>query len=203
MIVERQAVIGSSADSMYSVRAFEPDGMEVISRQTIITSTPDTPRWQHTLFNGGFHFILNSAISTPIYLSADAANAPTLPGWASYAVEEAVSDFIYNGEMGDFTVVDARLTDGASVRIEVTPRNVSAPIRTTVLTISGGQIDDGTVIGLGTASLGATSEGVPMLVFTPAATNGGASIRITISTEPITGVTAGCLLYTSPSPRDS
>ena len=193
VIVERQAIVGSSADSMYSVRAFEPDGTEVISRQIIITSTADTPRWQHTLFNGGFHFILNSAISTPVYLSADAANAPTLPGWASYAVEEAVSDFIYNGEMGDFTVVDARLTDGASVRIEVTPRNVSAPIRTTVLTISGGMIDDGTVIGLGTASLGATGEGVPMLVFTPAATNGGAAIRITISTQPITGVTAGVI----------
>ena len=175
------------------IRVLDANGTQLNSMQ--LTSVTGTRNWQHTLFNGGFHFILNSGAETPFYITDHdtTPNIDTLPGWASYAVEEAVSDFIYNGEMGDFTVVDARLTDGASVRIEVTPRNVSAPIRTTVLTISGGQIDDGTVIGLGTASLGATSEGVPMLVFTPAAANGGASIRITISTEPITGVTAGVI----------
>ena len=155
-------------------------------------ATPNPERdWQHTLFNGGFHFILNSGAETPYYITDD-MNSPsvaTLPGWASYAVEERVSDFIYDGEVGDFTIEDDRLVDGASIRIEVTPRNVSAPIRTTVLTINGTELlPDGTVVGLGTTSINGTT-----LTFTPAASNGGAAIRITVSTAPITGVTAGVI----------
>ena len=35
---------------------------------------------QHTLFNGGYHIILNNGNSTPVYLQADTIDAIELPG---------------------------------------------------------------------------------------------------------------------------
>ena len=159
----------------------------------------DSSNWQHTLFNGGFHIILNGGVETPVYITDggvdtegvdNSVSIVALPGWDSYAVEETVSDFIYDGSMADFTIEDPRLVSGSSVRFEVTPRNISSPIRTTVLGIDsdGNLTPDGTVIGLGTASLSGT-----ILTFTPVTDNGGASIRITVSSAPVTSVTAGVI----------
>ena len=161
-------------------------------RQLASETVMDSSNWQHTLFNGGFHIILNGGVETPVYITdggidTDGMDNPVsivaLPGWDSYAVEETVSDFIYDGSMADFTIEDPRLVSGSSVRFEVTPRNVSSPIRTTVLGIDadGNLTPDGTVIGLGTATLVGT-----ILTFTPVTDNGGASIRITVSSAPVT-----------------
>ena len=187
--VSQRASLTTPGTDQYDVFVHSLVSTTPLVQHTIIESTTDTPNWQHTLFNGGFHFIINSGISTPYYLTDDSSTPAPLPNWASYAVEETVSDFIYDGDVATFTVEDSRLVDGSSVRIEVTPRNAAAPIRTTVLTISGNNLlPDGTVVGLGTASLSGTT-----LTFLPAATNGGAAIRITVSSEPITGVTAGVI----------
>ena len=32
-------------------------------------SITGTPKWNHTLFNGGFNFVINNGVSTPMFLS--------------------------------------------------------------------------------------------------------------------------------------
>ena len=145
--------------------------------------------WQHTLFNGGFHIILNSTVDTPLFINDDLI-VNDLPGWDSYAVEESVSDFTYDGSSRDVIIEDPLFVEGSNIRITVTPRNPSAPIRTTTFGIDadGNLTPDGTVVDLGTASLAGT-----VLTLTPAPVNGGANVRVTTSTEPITSVTAGVI----------
>ena len=47
-----------------------------------------TARWQHTIFNGGHHLILNNGRETPFFLQADISGLTALPNWDSYLVEE-------------------------------------------------------------------------------------------------------------------
>ena len=106
---------------------------------TILPATSATPNWQHTLFNGGFHFIINSGVGTPYFVSEDTSTntflTEPLPGWDSYAVEESVSDFTYDGSSRDVIIEDPLFVEGSNIRITVTPRNPSAPIRTTTFGI--------------------------------------------------------------------
>ena len=51
-------------------------------------------RFQHTLFNGGFNFILNNGVSTPVYitdtdlnLAGTVPDAAPLPNWDSYLAQ--------------------------------------------------------------------------------------------------------------------
>ena len=173
----------------YEVRIFNRGSTTPLTTERIITSTPATPNFQHTLFNGGFSFIINSTISTPYFINDDLI-IEALPGWDSYTVEESVSDFTYDGSSRDVIIEDPLFVEGSSIRITVTPRNPSAPIRTTTFGIDtdGNLTPDGTVVDLGTASLAGT-----VLTLTPAPVNGGANVRVTTSTEPITSVTAGVI----------
>ena len=92
-----------NSEFSYWVHVYDTNGNPVGNNVMIVPPTSNIPRWQHTLFNGGFHFIINSAIATPYFIADGGSDAAPLPNWASYAVAETVSDFIYNGEMGDFT----------------------------------------------------------------------------------------------------
>jgi len=55
-------------------------------------ATSDAAKWSHTMFNGGFHFILNNSIDKPKYL-ADPVSTNTiadLPNWDSYLSQTEV-----------------------------------------------------------------------------------------------------------------
>ena len=67
--------------------------------------------WQHTLFSGGFAFILNNGIDKPHYILDTAGNTDInnivlaeLPGWDSYQVEQQVYNDTYL--TGNSTVFD-------------------------------------------------------------------------------------------------
>ena len=67
--------------------------------------------WQHTLFSGGFAFILNNGIDKPHYILDTAGNTninnivlAELPGWDSYQVEQQVYNDTYL--TGNSTVFD-------------------------------------------------------------------------------------------------
>ncbi|MDA7651344.1 hypothetical protein N8602_00160 [bacterium] len=58
-----------------------------------------THGWQHTLFSGGFTFIINNGIDKPHYILDNAGNTDInnlvlaeLPGWDSYNVEQTIVD---------------------------------------------------------------------------------------------------------------
>ena len=79
-----------------------------------------TSGWQHTLFSGGFAFIINNGLDKPHYILDTAGNTnisnivlAELPGWDSYNVEQQVFKDTYNassttifdlGQKVDFTV---------------------------------------------------------------------------------------------------
>ena len=70
-----------------------------------------THGWQHTLFSGGFTFIINNGINKPHYILDTAGNTnindlvlAELPGWDSYQVEQIVHEDTYS--QGASTVFD-------------------------------------------------------------------------------------------------
>ena len=150
--------------------------------------------WQHTIFNGGYHIILNNGAGTPVYLQADITSVTPLPGWDSYASETSVMNFVFDGTGGGTIDVAFPITiaDGTQVKVSRTPRNVSEPIRTGVITVSvSGSAytpdPDGTIANVGTIS----SIDADGFVFTPANNSGGDEYAITIVSDPISAVTAG------------
>ena len=152
--------------------------------------------WQHTIFNGGYHIILNNGNSTPVYLQADTIGAPVLPGWDSYVAQETVMDFEFDGNAGGDVDILTPLSAGTTIRITCRPRNTSSAIRTDEVGIidngSGVLIfdPDGTLAGgIGTVdTLSATG-----FRFVPGANNGGNRYIITTVSDPIASVTAGVI----------
>ena len=87
--------------------------------------------WQHTLFSGGFAFIINNGINKPHYILDTAGNddindlvLAELPGWDSYNVEQIVHNDTYSagastvfdlGQKVDFTVNEIQVT-GTNVK---------------------------------------------------------------------------------------
>jgi hypothetical protein len=85
-----------------------------------------THGWQHTLFSGGFTFILNNGIDKPHYVLDSAGNTDIndlvlaeLPGWDSYHVEQTIVDDIFSagvinvfdlGQKVDFTTNEIVVT---------------------------------------------------------------------------------------------
>ena len=61
-------------------------------------------KWQHTLFNGGFTFIINNGVQSPQYITEPSTLMPDvtslalndLPGWDSYNVDEVIISDTYN-----------------------------------------------------------------------------------------------------------
>ena len=118
-----------------------------------------------------------------MYLQDDTIDAVELPGWDSYAAQEAVIDFEFDGNADGDVNVPVALSAGTTIRITCYPRNASLAVRSDELIVNDdtdGFETDGTLDGIGTAD-DVTATGFR---FVPGSTNGG------------------CLLYTSPSPRD-
>ena len=179
-----------------TISVWREDGSQIVQYETT-AGEEDSNNWNYTLFNGGFHIILNSTVGTPWYLT-DAGDTPTgsspaqrLPGWASYATQELSSDFVYDGDASNFTITDPRFVAGANIRFTITPRNTANPLRTTVLTVnsdSTGFVGDGTVEGLGTSTISGNT-----ITFTPAASAGGSQVQISIVGDLVSNVTAGVI----------
>jgi len=88
-----------------------------------------TSGWQHTLFSGGFAFIINNGIEKPHYILDTAGNTDIanivlaeLPGWDSYQVEQKTFDDTYT--QGATTVFDlGQKVDFANNSIIITGAN--------------------------------------------------------------------------------
>ena len=139
---------------------------------TSVTSRSETS-WSHTLFAGGFAFIINNGVNAPYYIldvegNEDIADVPILarlPGWEDYRVNESIISATFEeatntrdfdlGQLVDFTVNDVVVTvaDGDPIVIttedtavsNVTP-STSTDTNTTILTFTAGALpDDSTV----------------------------------------------------------
>ena len=68
-----------------------------------LTNAFDTSEaWQHTLFAGGFSFIINNGIQQPYYILDEVGNTDinnitlaALPGWESYNTNQIVLDDVF------------------------------------------------------------------------------------------------------------
>ena len=178
------------------ITVYNDDGTQFqIGDDNFTTTIPTVTggEWQHTIFNGGYHIILNNGNSTPVYLQDDTIGAPTLPGWDSYAAQETVMDFEFDGNAGGDIDISTPLSAGLMVRITCIPRNTSSAIRTDTVTVND-DVDnftpDGTLAGgIGTVdNVSATG-----FRFVPGANNGGNRYVITTVSDPIATVTAGVI----------
>ena len=154
--------------------------------------------WQHTLFNGGYHIILNNGNSTPVFLQDDITTVTQLPGWDSYAVDQELTSFEHDGSTGGIEVSNSLLvaptgSNTLSVKVTALPRDLGSPIKTETITInaSGTMSPDGTLLGIGTISTIDYSNN--KFTFTPDTSTGGTVYKVFITTSPITAVTCGVL----------
>ena len=152
---------------------------------TMTVSSTDPGVWQHTIFNGGFHFVLNNGTSVPIFLQEDITGITPLPNWDSYkAVETTISVEWGGADFGGAVDINAAPESGVrEIAVRITPRNISNNIRTGTFVV--GAL---TIANVGTISItGDTST------FEPAAVDirVGDLIEIFVRTIPTTTVTAG------------
>ena len=186
-------VTDNGTDSV--VAAYLPSGQPFTIGGTPLSETltgVTGGEWQHTVFNGGYHLILNNGNSTPVYLQADTADVVELPGWASYAAEETVMDFEFDGAAGGTIVVNTALEEGTRIKITSVPRNTSIPIRSDTVNVNAamtGVTPDGNLAEIGTITLVSATG----FTFTPAADTGGNRYIITTVSEPVSTVTASVI----------
>lgn len=161
--------------------------------------------WQHTLFSGGFAFILNNGIDKPHYILDTAGNTDInnivlaeLPGWDSYQVEQQVYNDTYL--TGNSTVFDL----GQKVDFSVNSIIITGTTNKTAQ--AGSPAGTGTVNGTNFVP-GALPSPIPNVVgnhfqiYTDTSTNttvvviGGLSVgdvvKVTIESRNIVDVRAG------------
>lgn len=99
VIVREEDVSGFRKDKVYLAK---PGTSSLTSDNLKATlDAADASKWQHTLFQGGFAFIINNGLNVPYYIldgegNTSVANVPDfkkLPNWDSYYSNEEV----YNG----------------------------------------------------------------------------------------------------------
>jgi len=143
-----------------------------------------TSGWQHTLFTGGFTFIINNGIDKPQYILDTAGNTDItnivlaeLPGWDSYNVEQTIYKDIYLA--GNSTVFDlGQIVDFESNIINVTGTDNKS-------------VQAGTPAGTGTPN---ASDFVPGILPDPAPTVTGNNFQIyTDTTSNTTSIVIGGL----------
>ena len=128
------------------------DGENPTERGTYLFPTTNGAVYQHTLFNGGFNFVLNNGVSTPVYFAdnevfTNIQNPVELPNWDSYLAQENVVSVVWDdanidiplGRFVSLNLVDVE-ADGTVIRTNVTgtqgivyrviPRDPSLPILT-------------------------------------------------------------------------
>mgnify|MGYP004468421493 CR=1 FL=1 len=150
--------------------------------------------WQHTEFNGGFHFILNNGVTTPRFLQDNMADMAPLPGWDSYAVYTQELTYIEDGARNTVSV-EAAIEDGFTIQVSNISRDSSVAVQTEVVTVS---VTNGstymvypspTLAGIGEIS-NVTAAGYD---FTPIAGSGGNTFVLSTVSDPTSDVTCGVI----------
>ena len=181
-----------TVDTDGTVRVYEEGNtVPILAANNLIPiATGGTPEWQHTLFNGGFQIILNNGTSTPAFLDVS-GNSGVLPGWDSYAAERELLNFNLDGSSREIVITDDLLVVGAVITITSTPRNAALPVRTGVFTIDTPTTvsPDGTVPNVGTISNVDAANNT--ITLTPAVSNGGNHVQLSIQLPAVATVTAG------------
>ena len=177
-----------------TVHVINTDGTVISGVDPVTRPAPSAGfRWQHTIFNGGHHLILNNGRETPFFLQADIAELTDLPNWDSYLVEEEVLQFVFDGRDiasgGAYTVTNQTLEENYELIITRVPRNSGIPITSFTVTLGPGLVlmPDGTDPDVGTVD-SVTSTGFR---FIPATGTGGDTFRIRVRTPVSITVTAG------------
>tara|TARA_R110000772_G_scaffold52230_1_gene119818 strand:+ start:181 stop:1935 length:1755 start_codon:yes stop_codon:yes gene_type:complete len=172
------------------------DSFSVVASQGGTNTGVTGGTWQHTLFNGGYHIILNNGNSTPVFLQDDIVGVNALPGWDSYAVEEEITSFEHDGSSGAIEIKNTAFVNpgaGNSISVKITslPRNTAEPIHTETVTInsSGVVSPDSTLANIGTIS--GVDFSLNLFNFTPDTSSGGTVYKAAITTAAVTAVTAG------------
>lgn len=108
-----------------SIVAIKNDGVQTIN--TLKSGIAQGGTWQHTLFNGGFTFIINNGVEKPLYVQDTPGNTNIaslsmydLPGWDSYYANEQITSTVWDsanqtldfnlGQLIDFTKKEATIT---------------------------------------------------------------------------------------------
>lgn len=111
-----------STDSIFAIK-----NDNVQTTHTLKTGITQGGVWQHTLFNGGFSFIINNGIEKPLYVQDVAGNTNIanldmydIPGWDSYYSNEEVISTVWDsanqtldfdlGQLVDFTKKEVTCT---------------------------------------------------------------------------------------------
>ena len=160
----------------------------------MITST-GTPVWQHTEFNGGYHFILNNGLTTPVFLQADAANVMDLPNWDSYQAQEDVVEVEFSTQYADLSLGRALSTNvgnltNQEIRVTVIPRDSNQAILSTTITSYGGaNTFPGSMVAVALQPSDNDND-FPYINFSPTPAIGD-TVRVAIVNTPAITVTAG------------
>ena len=118
-------IVVTNNGSTDSIFAIKNDGVQ--TTHTLKTGIAQGGVWQHTLFNGGFSFIINNGIEKPLYIQDVAGNTNIanldmyeIPGWDSYYSNEEVISTVWDpanqtldfdlGQLVDFTKKEVTCT---------------------------------------------------------------------------------------------
>jgi hypothetical protein len=185
-------VVVHGAGTTATVDVYNSDRDTVVSTGTMTTSA--SAEWQHTEFNGGFHFILNNGVTTPQFLQDNLANLAPLPGWDSYAVEATEIEYKHRGARNTRSITTT-IEDGATIRVTSTPRSASEAITTETVTISVTAGPTYTIVPSGTLTDIGVISGVSAtgFSFTPAAGTGGTTFTVATISDPVVDVTCGVI----------
>ena len=167
-------------DSIYVAHANDTDTAPRLLKSEIAGGGT----WQHTIFSGGYAFILNNGVEKPMYILDNATIGSLriydLPGWDSYQLNQAViSETFAPATRPEFNL--GRLIDFNTERVFVEIRN-----------------SNNSVIATGTFSSNGTIQGIT--VATESATN---TTTVTPAQTGANAVSAGdsvVINYRSPGP---
>ena len=118
-------IVVTNNGSTDTIHALKNDGVQ--TTEVLKSGIAQGGVWQHTLFNGGFTFIINNGVERPLYVqdipgNTNIANLDMyeLPGWDSYYSNEEISSAVWDsanqtldfnlGQLVDFSKQEATIT---------------------------------------------------------------------------------------------
>lgn len=117
-------IVVTNDGSNDKITAIKNDGNQTV--KVLKATVTQGGTWQHTLFNGGFTFIINNGIDKPLYVQDVSGNTNVanlsmynLPGWDSYYSNEEVVSTVFDpanqtldfdfGQLVDFSKKEATM----------------------------------------------------------------------------------------------
>jgi hypothetical protein len=118
-------IVVTNNGSTDTIHALKNDGVQ--TTKVLKSGIAQGGVWQHTLFNGGFTFIINNGVERPLYVQDIPGNTNIanlnmyeLPGWDSYYSNEEISSAVWDsanqtldfnlGQLVDFSKQEATIT---------------------------------------------------------------------------------------------